>query len=103
MLRGFDVVHFVACVDDIETNTAFARKNGADFPVLSDADKTVAQAYGVLADAGYARRWTFYIDPAGRIVWIDREVNALTAAADTAARLAALGVAPASAAAPTGD
>ena len=47
--------------------------------VRGDADY-IAWINGVLADAGYARRWTFYIDPAGRIVWIDREVNALTAA-----------------------
>jgi peroxiredoxin Q/BCP len=102
MLRGFDAVHFMASVDDLETNTAFARKNDADFPVLSDADKSVARAWGVLAAGGYARRWTFYIDGDGNIAHIDKTVNTLTAAADIAARLAALGVPPATAATPTG-
>lgn len=83
----------MASVDDVETNTAFARANEADFPVLSDADQAVARAYGVLSDGGYARRWTFYIDADGRIAHIDREVSALNAAADIAARLEGLGVA----------
>lgn len=102
-MRKFDVVHFMASVDDLETNTAFARKNDADFPVLSDADKAVARAYGALAEAGYARRWTFYIDAEGTLAYIDKEVNALTAAVDIATRLSALGVPPASPSTTTGD
>ncbi len=79
-------------VDNVETNTAFAEQNQANFPILADADRAVSTAYGVLADAGYARRWTYYISPGGVIVRIDREVDARTAGADLVAHLDALGV-----------
>lgn len=72
----------MASVDDIATNTAFAQKNAASFPVLSDPDKSVAEAYGVLVDAGYSARRTYYIDPTGRIVYIDTAVSALSAGTD---------------------
>jgi peroxiredoxin Q/BCP len=84
----------MASVDDVDTNRKFAAGNGADFPILSDPDKTVARAYGVLSPLGFAARTTFYIGPDGRIVFIDRDVSAVSAGADIAARLAALGVPP---------
>ena len=48
----------------------------ASFPILSDATKDVARAYGVLAPSGYASRWTFYIGADGRILDIDKKVSA---------------------------
>lgn len=66
------------------------------YPILSDPDKTVARAYGVLDPSGeYAHRWTFYIGKDGKILAIDREVHPATAGADITAHLTALGVAPA--------
>ena len=44
-------------VDDLETNKKFAEQEQADFPMLADADKKVAEAYGVLGTTGMARRW----------------------------------------------
>jgi peroxiredoxin Q/BCP len=41
---------------------------------------------------GLAKRWTFYIGQDGKILYIDKDVNATTAGADVAARLAALGI-----------
>jgi thioredoxin-dependent peroxiredoxin len=93
LLKEFKVAHFMASTDDIETNTKFAAANGADFPVLADADKKVAQAYGVLSAMGFASRWTFYIDADGKIAYIDKNVSVAKAGADTAERLTALGVA----------
>lgn len=92
MLKTFDVVYFMASTDDAETNRKFADENQADFPVLADPDKQAAEAYGVLGMMGFASRWTFYIDGAGKIAYIDKEVSALKAGADMAARLEALGV-----------
>jgi len=70
-------------LDDAEKNRAFATSLGADLPVLSDPDGRVAKDYGVLALGGlYARRWTFYIDPAGVIRKIDKAVSPDTAGAD---------------------
>jgi peroxiredoxin Q/BCP len=42
---------------------------------------------------GFASRWTFYIGPDGKILYIDKAVRTSTAGADVAAKLAELGVA----------
>ena len=91
-MKDYKLVYFMASTDDLETNTKFAAANGADFPILADPDKQVAQAYGVLGMMGFASRWTFYIDAQGKIAYIDKDVSVVKAGADTAARLAALGV-----------
>ena len=91
-LRKFDVAYFMASVDGIDDNTRFAQSERADFPLLSDDDKSVAARYGVLASRGMANRWTFYIDKSGRIAYIDRAVNPETSAEDILARLGQLKV-----------
>jgi thioredoxin-dependent peroxiredoxin len=92
-LRKYDVAYFMASVDAIEDNTRFAESEKADFPLLSDGDKSVATRYGVLAARGLANRWTFYIDKSGRIAYVDRAVNPETSAEDIIGRLAQLKVA----------
>jgi len=92
-LRKYDVAYFMASVDVVEDNTRFAESEKADFPLLSDADKSVAARYGVLAPRGMANRWTFYIDKSGRIAYIDRAVNPETSAEDILFRLGQLKVA----------
>ena len=67
-------------VDTLEDNKAFALKEHADFPMLANPDKKVAMTYGVIApdappERQFARRWTFYIDPAGKIAMIDKAVK----------------------------
>jgi peroxiredoxin Q/BCP len=79
-------------VDDIELNTKFAKEHEADFPILSNPEKDVATAYGVLSPSGLARRWTFYIGPDGKIMFIDDKVSTATAGEDLAKKLAELGV-----------
>jgi peroxiredoxin Q/BCP len=91
-LRQFDVAYFAASVDDLETNTKFAQSLQADYPILSDADKKVATAYGVIGPFNVAKRWTFYIGPDGKILHVDREVKIPTAAQDIVARLRELNV-----------
>jgi thioredoxin-dependent peroxiredoxin len=92
VLKQFDVAYFMASVDTPEKNKAFAEQEKADFPLLSDPDKTVATAYGVLNARGTANRWTFYIGPDGRIAYIEKQVNAQTAGPQLAAKLTELGV-----------
>lgn len=83
----------MASVDSPDTNKAFAESVSADFPILSDPDKQVAKAYGVIPAGGqYASRWTFYIGPDGRILYVDRQVKAASHGEEVVARLAALGV-----------
>ncbi len=81
----------MASTDSIEDNTGFAQKNGATFPILADPSKDTAKAYGVLATLGYAKRWTYYIDPEGVVVKIDKDVNPMTAGADLVTHLNELG------------
>ena len=81
-------------MDDAETNRKFAESLSVDYPILSDPDRKIAGAYGVLAYEGrFAARHTFYIGPDGKILFVDQEVHPQTAGADVAARLEALGVA----------
>jgi len=82
----------MASVDSLEDNTGFATKNNANFPILADTGKTVSQAYGVLHSAGFAQRWTYYIDPDGIVVKVDKDTNPATAGADLVTNLKALGV-----------
>jgi peroxiredoxin Q/BCP len=57
-------------VDDSSSHAAFARKYHLPFPLLADKSATVAASYGVLLNLGVlklARRYTFLVDPQGRI------------------------------------
>lgn len=90
-------------VDTPEDNKAFAEKEHADFTLLSDPGRKVAEAYGVLnapsaaqPDAPrLARRWTFYIGPDGKVLLIDKTgANQTQKAGETLlAHLKELGVA----------
>lgn len=78
-------------LDDAEKNQKFAESLDGNFPLLSDPEKSAAEAYGVLAFAGlYAKRWTFYIDIDGVIQYIDKDVQTESAGQDIAKRLEAL-------------
>ena len=65
-----NVVHFGASCDTVELNKKFAKKLELDYPLLSDTDKKVAKAYGILSPRGFSQRVTFIIDPAGKIAHI---------------------------------
>jgi len=93
LIRKYDVSYFMASVDPLEDNVGFAEETGADFPLLSDPDKTVAKAYGVLHTLGFAKRHTVYISPEGRVLKVDRDVKPKTSAEDMAATLGELGIA----------
>jgi thioredoxin-dependent peroxiredoxin len=97
LIRGYDVAWFMASVDKPEDNKAFAEKEQANFPILSDPDKTAANAYGVIPagrtpDRQMASRWTFYIGPDGKILAIEKTVKPASAGEEIVAKLAELGV-----------
>lgn len=87
-------------VDTPEDNKAFAEKEQANFPFLSDPGKTVAEAYGVLAPPNatdptrprFARRWMYFIGPDGKILKVDKTIRPTDTGATLVATLEALGV-----------
>lgn len=87
-------------VDTPEDNKAFAEKEQADFPILSDPERKVAEAYGVLSPPRpddptrprYARRWMFYIGPDGKLLKVDKVSHTSDAGASLVATLDALKV-----------
>ncbi|WP_299270051.1 peroxiredoxin [uncultured Psychrosphaera sp.] len=83
LLKEFNAQYFMASTDELSKNKEFAQETKADFPLLSDANGDVAEAYGV-SFMGYAKRHTFYIDISGKIVMIDRNVRPATSAEDMA-------------------
>ncbi len=89
-------------VDDVASHAEFAQQHGLPFPLLADADKRVAKAYGVLYRAlgimELARRETFLVDPQGRIARHYADVDPKTHARQLLADLKTLrAAAPASA------
>jgi peroxiredoxin Q/BCP len=95
-MRDYQVAYFTASNDPVEQNKKFAESLGADYPILSDPDSSVAASYGVLnetAKGKAAKRWTFYIGADGKILAIDKEVKTDTHGADVGAKLGELGVA----------
>jgi peroxiredoxin Q/BCP len=90
-IKAYDVAYFMASTDAADRNKEFAVSMQADFPLLSDPEKKIAAAYGVLNPRGTATRWTFYIGPDGKIQYIEKKVATATAGQDVVAKLAELG------------
>jgi peroxiredoxin Q/BCP len=77
-----DAVILGVSLDDLESHKKFAGKYKLPFPLLSDADKKLAEAYGVYKEKSmYGRtymgieRSTFVIDKDGTIAQIYRKVK----------------------------
>ena len=77
-----DAVILGVSFDDLESHTKFVGKYKLPFPLLSDADKKVAEAYGVYKEKSmYGRtymgieRSTFVIDKEGKIAQVYRKVK----------------------------
>ncbi len=92
LIRAYDASYFMASVDPLDDNRDFAKKTGADFPMLSDPSKDAAKAYDVLNFMRVASRVTFYISKEGKILKIDDDINPETAAEDIAKHLKELNV-----------
>ena len=92
LIREYNVSYFMASVDPLDDNRDFAKKTGADFPMLSDPSKETAKSYDVLNFIRVANRVTFYVSKEGTILKIDEDINPKTAAEDIAKHLKALNV-----------
>jgi peroxiredoxin Q/BCP len=63
-------------VDTVESHRKFAEKNAVNFPLISDHDRLISRAYGVLSEDGSeAERMTFIIDREGRIAKVFTKVD----------------------------
>jgi peroxiredoxin Q/BCP len=92
-IQAFDVAFFEASIDSAERNREVAEALDLEHPILSDPDRKVAEAFGVLAGGRRAAaRWTFYIGANGRILYIDKAVVADGHGEEVPARLEALGI-----------
>lgn len=57
-------------VDDTASHAEFAKKYHLPFPLLADRDGKTAASYGALRNLGFvriAKRYTFLIDPQGKV------------------------------------
>ena len=71
--NGIEV--FGISVDSKESIKEFINDNQLNFPLLSDNDKKVAEAYGVLNNVGVASRVTFIVDKNGNLANIIKDVD----------------------------
>ncbi len=73
-LHLFDAVVWGISPQGVSSHQSFAEGRRLKMPLLSDEDRSVARAYGVLGPVGL-RRSVFVVDASGRIAW--RRVVAL--------------------------
>jgi len=69
-IKALGAVVMGVSLDDVASHKEFSNKYHLPFPLLSDREKSLAEAYGVLRGFGpiqYASRQSFIIDPQGHI------------------------------------
>jgi peroxiredoxin Q/BCP len=79
--------------DSVEAIEAFGKAQHLPFTLLADPDGKVAQAYGSLLNLGvmkFAKRYTYLVNPAGRVVKVYKDVDTKTYAKTIAADLRSL-------------
>ncbi len=65
------------------SQAAFVKKEGLNFPLLSDPDGSASARLGVLmADKPHTNRWTYVIDDKGILRHLDRGVKVDSHGAD---------------------
>lgn len=73
--RSLDARVLAVSPQSIESHDAFiADQGGFAFPLLSDGDRSVGRAYGIIGPVGFYRRSVFVIDPGGVIRYAHRGV-----------------------------
>jgi len=67
-------------VDSVHSHRVFAQMHGFDFPLVSDFNKDISEAYGVKVDRGAIKgichRSVFVIDREGKIRWVWKQEQA---------------------------
>jgi len=73
--EGRGITVFGISTDTVSTQRRFAEKYGVKFKLLSDHNKDVSRAYGVLRLTGTAERVTFIISPEGKVAKVIKNVK----------------------------
>lgn len=60
--------------DSVEQQLAFKKKHRLPYPLISDADKSVAKAFDVPVTLGFASRQAFLITD-NKVLWLDRSAS----------------------------
>jgi len=64
---------------DVTSHEAFEARSGPfGFPLLSDVDKAVGRAYGIVGPLGFYRRAVFLVGPDGVVRYAHRSLAGLT-------------------------
>ncbi|WP_088240621.1 peroxiredoxin [Calothrix rhizosoleniae] len=79
--KNKDVVVLGVSADDEASHQAFTQKYNLTFPLLADTEKALINSYDV-DGGGYAKRVTYVIDGAGKIIHVDASVNTSSHASD---------------------
>ena len=75
-IRNLNAEVYGISTDDVKSLLSFHQQYQLSFPLLSDPDAKVAEAYGVkMPVLKMAKRWTFIIDPTLVIRQIDDDVD----------------------------
>jgi peroxiredoxin Q/BCP len=81
--KGLDATVFGVSFDPVESHKKFIEKHKLPFVLLADTGKKVAKLYGAAEDNSVvARRVTFVINKAGKIAFVNPNVNPATHAAE---------------------
>ncbi len=87
--QGADV--FGVSADTVESQAKFHKKHRLNFVLLADAKADIAKLYGTkMPLLSISKRWTFVIDPELKIRAIDKDVDPVADAEQTAALIAQL-------------
>ncbi len=81
-LEAKGVVLVGVSTDDLESHRRFAERHKLPFHLVSDADGSIAKAYGVPNRMGFLGRQTFVIGPDGKLKKIYRSVDVTKHAAE---------------------
>jgi thioredoxin-dependent peroxiredoxin len=84
MIRNEGAEVFGISKDSVESHKKFVDKFKLNFPLLADPDGKIIKSYGVSGTLGFAKRWTFIVDPQLKVRAIQEDVNPTTNAADVA-------------------
>ena len=77
-IKALNAVVLGVSVDDSKSHEEFAKKYSLPFSLLADTGGKVSADYGALRGSGsaiYSKRYTFIIDPQGKIKKVYRSVN----------------------------